>query len=403
VPDLEAWAGWAPDPLLPDACSALAVPVKMGSEVLAVLAVQADRADVLDREAQVLLEGLCGQIAIAIQNTRLLQEVQQRLDQVHGLYETTRALATATSCEALAAAAVERISATGVSRCEFLRYEQRDPPRFVEMLASWSAEGAASPTGAQIDLDAYPPATAVAEPAGSGVQVYVTADLEASLPLRAWCVERGVVALALLPLRVGQEYLGFVSVEQCVRPAFDAEDLRFYETLSSQASVTLHDLDLIEQTQRQLAQLQQSYDNVARLATQVRELSSPVVQVWDDVLVLPLVGAIDARRAMDAMESLLQGIVTYQAEQVIIDITGVPVVDAAVADYLLRTIKAASMLGAHCMVAGVRSEIARAIVGLDLDLRDVTTYSNLRAAVRAALQSTGHVVAPLLPHEEEGD
>ncbi|MBN1640221.1 MAG: GAF domain-containing protein [Anaerolineae bacterium] len=403
APDLAQWAGWEPDPRLPEARSAVAVPIKMGEQVLGVLHVESDHVGGLDREAQVLLEGLCGQIAIAMQNTRLLQEVQQRLDQVHVLYETTRVLSTATSCQGLAAAAIERIAATGASRCEFLRYEQRDPPRYVEVLASWAAEGAPAPVGAHYDLDAYPPGTLVAEAAGEGVQVYRAEDPDVPPSIRAWCASREATALALLPLRIGDEYLGLLSIEQHAGRAFNADDLRFYETVSSQCSVTLHDLELIEQTQRQLAELQHSYDNVARLADQVRELSSPVVQVWDDVLVLPLVGAIDARRAMDAMESLLNGIVAYQAEQVIIDITGVPVVDAAVADYLLRTIRAASMLGARCMIVGVRSEIARAVVGLGLDLSGVTTYSNLRAGIQAALESTGYAIAPLPPDQEEGD
>ena len=171
--------------------------------------------------------------------------------------------------------------------------------------------------------------------------------------------------------------------------------MRFYDTVASQSAVALRNLQLIDQTQRQLEQLQRSYDDVTRLADTVRELSSPVIQVWEDVLVLPLVGAIDSRRAMNMMESLLTGITSYQAEQVIIDITGVPVMDTSVANYLLQTIKAASLLGARCMLVGISSEMAQTIVGLGLDLSTITTYSNLRAGIQAALESTGFAIAPL--------
>jgi rsbT co-antagonist protein RsbR len=101
------------------------------------------------------------------------------------------------------------------------------------------------------------------------------------------------------------------------------------------------------------------------------------------------------------MEALLTGITEYQAEQVIIDITGVPVMDTSVANYLLQTIKAASLLGARCMLVGISSEMAQTIVGLGLDLSSITTYSNLRAGIQAALQSTGATIVPLPPDEGE--
>ena len=162
--------------------------------------------------------------------------------------------------------------------------------------------------------------------------------------------------------------------------------------------------DLIEAnrvSEERMAKLQTAVEEKERLLKIVKELSSPVIQVWENVLVMPLVGAIDSARATRITEELLNGITKYQAEIVIIDITGVPVMDTSVANYLLQTIKAASLLGARCMVVGINSEMAQTIVGLGLDLSSITTYSNLRAGIQAALESTGFAIASLGPGDEE--
>lgn len=127
----------------------------------------------------------------------------------------------------------------------------------------------------------------------------------------------------------------------------------------------------------------------------IQELSSPVIQVWEGVLVLPLVGAIDSERARRMTEDLLNGIVARQAEQVIIDITGVPVVDTSVANHLLQTIKAARLLGTRCLLVGIRSEVAQAMVHLGIDLTEVTTRANLQAGIEYVLGQMGLGVAPL--------
>jgi rsbT co-antagonist protein RsbR len=137
------------------------------------------------------------------------------------------------------------------------------------------------------------------------------------------------------------------------------------------------------------------------LADTVRQLSSPVIQIWEDVLVLPLVGTIDSQRAMRIMEDLLTGITRFQAEQVIIDVTGVPVMDGAIVNHLMQTIKAATLLGAKCMLVGIDSEKAQTIVMLGLDWKGIRTFSNLRAGIQAALQELGFAIMPFSPIDEE--
>ncbi|MBU0493264.1 MAG: STAS domain-containing protein [Chloroflexi bacterium] len=130
------------------------------------------------------------------------------------------------------------------------------------------------------------------------------------------------------------------------------------------------------------------------------ELASPVIQVWEGVLVLPLVGAIDSDRARHMTEDLLNGIKIHEAEQVIIDITGVPVVDTGVAHHLLQTIKAARLLGAHCLLVGIKSEVAQAIVHLGIDLSGVATQANLQAGIETVLAQMGLGVASLVQEQE---
>lgn len=140
----------------------------------------------------------------------------------------------------------------------------------------------------------------------------------------------------------------------------------------------------------------QDYEN--RLAQQQRalaELSTPVIQIHENILVVPLVGAIDTERARRIMEELLLGITRYQAEMVIIDITGVPVVDTAVANHLLQTVKAARLLGTRSILVGISSEVAQALVHLQIDLSEVITRSNLQAGIEYALEQMGLEIAPI--------
>jgi anti-anti-sigma regulatory factor len=155
--------------------------------------------------------------------------------------------------------------------------------------------------------------------------------------------------------------------------------------------------DLIEANRlsaERMARLQAAVEEKDRLSKTVGELSSPVIQVWEDVLVMPLVGAIDSTRAARIMEDLLTGITKYQAEIVIIDITGVPVVDTSVANHLVQTIKAASLLGAKCVVVGISSEVAQSLINLGVDLSGVVTRSNLQAGVWYAMEMMGLEVVP---------
>ncbi len=121
----------------------------------------------------------------------------------------------------------------------------------------------------------------------------------------------------------------------------------------------------------------------------ILELSTPVVEVWAGILTLPLVGTVDTARTQQMMESLLNRIVETQASYVIIDITGVPLVDTAVAKHLLQTVTAARLLGAECIIVGISARIAQTLVHLGVDLSDVNTGTSLAKGLTLALKATG--------------
>jgi len=123
------------------------------------------------------------------------------------------------------------------------------------------------------------------------------------------------------------------------------------------------------------------------------ELSTPVVKLWDGILALPLIGTLDSARAQTLTESLLQRIVDSGCEMAILDITGVPTVDTLTAQHLLKTVAAARLMGADCIISGIRPQIAQTIVHLGVDLSAVSTKATLADAFALALRRIGLGVA----------
>ena len=135
---------------------------------------------------------------------------------------------------------------------------------------------------------------------------------------------------------------------------------------------------------------QRSRDEVIRRQQEeMLELSTPVVQLWEGIVALPLIGTLDSARTSIVMETLLQTIVDTRSELAIIDITGVPTVDTLVAQHLLKTVAAARLMGADCIISGIRPQIAQTMVHLQIDLSAVTTKATMAEALRFALKRSG--------------
>jgi rsbT co-antagonist protein RsbR len=195
-------------------------------------------------------------------------------------------------------------------------------------------------------------------------------------------------AFSRLRSRLWQLFDAFLADQQLDCNSQDSriiEDMlyRYYNAYFHTFSDTYH------QVQQDLRQQNEQLEAQRRT---IRELSTPILPIYPGVIVLPLVGSVDSYRAAQIMESLLSAITESQADLVIVDITGVPLVDTGVAHYLLQTTRAARLVGAHVVLVGIGSEIAQTVVQLGVDLSDVTIHANLQLGIEYALARLGHAI-----------
>lgn len=125
-------------------------------------------------------------------------------------------------------------------------------------------------------------------------------------------------------------------------------------------------------------------DVIFRQTDEIAEISTPVIRVWDGILALPIIGTLDSSRTQVVMENLLQEIVATGSSIAILDISGVPAVDSLVAQHLIKTVSATRLMGAECIISGIRPEIAQTVVHLGIDLSQITTKASLASALRHA-------------------
>jgi rsbT co-antagonist protein RsbR len=138
-------------------------------------------------------------------------------------------------------------------------------------------------------------------------------------------------------------------------------------------------------------------DIIARQQHELLELSTPVIKLWHGVLAVPMIGTLDSNRTQIVMEALLQRIVDTGAELAIIDITGVPTVDTLVAQHLLKTVTAIRLMGAECIISGIRPQIAQTVVHLGIDLQGIITKATLADALQLAMKRVGYTVTRVAP------
>jgi rsbT co-antagonist protein RsbR len=141
---------------------------------------------------------------------------------------------------------------------------------------------------------------------------------------------------------------------------------------------------------------------IRRQEESIRAMSTPILQLWEGILALPVIGLVDSSRASQMMESLLEAIVRTKARHTILDLTGVDVMDTSAANHLLKVVRAAALLGTRCLVSGISPRMAQTIVGLDLDFGELVSFSSLESALRYALEQETRPVkdVPLKPAGE---
>jgi len=356
VTDVSEEPQWLSNPFLPETLSELTIPLRLGEEILGVLDVQSKQVNGVAEEDVSLLEGLAGQIAIALQNAELFAKVEtQRAKLEEQVAARTRELR---EFRTFAETAPDIILLSDLD--ETIRYAN---PAFYALFGYSAASNEA--VGLSI------------------VRLFQTDEWtrigrEVESALEVAGSHRGNITMLR---KNGSSFLASV-ITFLVRDDQDVPTARAY---------IVRDLTAEQQIQQEQVRLRE--DLITTQERLIEELSTPIIPVTDDVLVMPLVGSIDNPRAQRIIEALLKEIEDHLAQIVILDITGVPQVDSDVANYLMQAALAARLLGTEAVLVGITPQVAQAFVDLDVDLTGIVTRSNLQSGVEYALSQVGLHIA----------
>ncbi len=220
------------------------------------------------------------------------------------------------------------------------------------------------------------------------------------LPITAYALEEDMALIIehVVPrIMRGEGWSGQVRPKRKDGTVFDAWftifPLRDERGNPTGIAVIIRDLTEQKRLEEERARMQQEIIEAQRNI--ILELSSPVVPITAEIIAMPLVGSIDSSRAQRIMEDLLEAIGHYGAEVVIIDITGVPLVDTGVANHLVQVTRAARLLGSHCVLVGISPEVAQTVVSLGVDLSNIATRANLQSGIEYALQRAGRKIVSI--------
>jgi anti-anti-sigma regulatory factor len=203
--------------------------------------------------------------------------------------------------------------------------------------------------------------------------------------------------MAMIPLVLAGRWVGMITFNWGVPHDFSDEEAGFFQALAGLAAPVVENRRLLDQAQKDLEERQEAEAERARLQQEIidaqqraiQELSTPIIPILDRIVAMPLVGSIDTLRARDIMRALLAGIREHRAKVVILDVTGVPIMDSGVVNHLNKTIQAAQLKGARAIVTGLSDAVAESIVDLGIDWSGVTTLSDLQTGLLFALSSMG--------------
>jgi rsbT co-antagonist protein RsbR len=168
------------------------------------------------------------------------------------------------------------------------------------------------------------------------------------------------------------------------------EEGKVYGSLGLTQDITLQrelELTLRQRNQELAASEAAKTELIERLRYSIEELSNPILEVWDDVLVMPIIGVVDSRRTADMVQRLLAEVARSQPSYVIVDLTGVEIVDTKTADHLMRLVRKVEVVGAHCVLTGIRPAVAETLVDIGVDFGRITTLRNLKHGLREAMRS----------------
>jgi len=271
----------------------------------------------------------------------------------------------------------------------YVDLDEAGEPEWTEVVAIWRREGEPpKPVGSRFYIPEFSlTGLWMANPDEPQLVTDLTTDERVDENTRNLMAQGGIRARATIPLTQAGRWVGLVLLHWDEPHEFSAQETEVYNALIGLASPAVENRRLLVEKQEERVRLQQEVIEAQTQALQ--ELSTPIIPIMDRIIVMPLIGSIDTLRAKDIMRALLAGIREHRARVVILDITGVPIVDSGVANHLNKTIQAARLKGAQTIVTGIADAVAEAIVDLGIDWSGVETLADLQTGLGAALSSLG--------------
>ncbi|HEY1013406.1 MAG TPA: GAF domain-containing protein, partial [Herpetosiphonaceae bacterium] len=370
----------------------LGVPMIAQGEVIGALSLQSYEPNVFDEDDERLLTQISQQAAVAILNHQGRAAYQQRLKELTTFNDLSKELSAHVADTPLP----DLLEAIRVSLGALL-----DTDHFYIALCNETKQHITFPLATEHgerkawrdrQSGPYLSEHVLAE----GRPVRINGDIPAYME-RNGMQSMGTPAAAWLgaPIWMRGKAVGVMAVQAFEEGVtYSEEDERLLVAAAAQAAGAIQISAMLTEEQRQRREMAEANQRQAQLLEMIREISTPVIPILAGVLVVPMVGTIDSSRATQIIDSLLAQVAALRAQVVLLDITGVPIVDTGVANYLLQAIRATQLLGAQCVVVGIRPEVAQTIVGLGVDLGQVATLADLQEGVRYALGLRGLKVVP---------
>lgn len=360
----------------------LGVPMLAADHLVGVIAVQNyEEEGVYDEGHMRILTAIARQAAVAIQNARYLGEIERRLTELATLEEVGRVISGALNLDEL----LERIYLQ-VSRL-------MDTTNFYIALYDPQRDEVSFPLAVeQGERQPWRPRRT-----GQGLTEHV---LQSGRPvliqsdLVGYLQARGIEAIGAearswlgVPMRIGEQVIGIIAVQSYSdETRYGEEDRDILDNIARQAAVAIQNARTVAEMRQLNEHLQRTLGTQEQLLQTIRELSTPVVPLLEGVILLPLVGHIDSNRARQILDVLLTGVQQHRSRVAIVDITGVPLVDTAVAQALLEAAHAVRLLGAEPLLVGIMPEVAQTMVGLGIDLTALATRADLQSGLEYAVE-----------------
>jgi GAF domain-containing protein len=380
---------------LPDTRSELCLPIKVKGRTIGILDVESDQSFAFDQTDVELHQALANQAGVAIENARLFKETHLRAEELAVLNELGQALTARLSVEEVLNEAyrqASRLVDTSTFRIGLYDAEEH------EITSHGFESGQCKPRN-RFSAD-------------QGISGYIVRNRTSVLlrdNISAWEREHGIervgepaVCWLGVPLLVGDRTLGTMYVQDFTTPGlYDEHDRELLAAIANQTAIALQNAQMVENLEQMVeertTELRESLEERERLQQDIieaqrqslQELSTPIIPIMDRIIVMPLIGSIDTMRARDITRALLAGIREHRAQVVILDITGVPIVDSGIASHLTKTIQAARLKGARTIVTGVSDAVAETIVDLGIDWEGIETLADLQTGLIIALKGLG--------------